>query len=71
MAGSGRRIAVRKIVSEVLRPGYMLQASGSTLGSAMMWTPLVMVRAGARFAQTFLALARLLRTEKRMSGAIT
>jgi hypothetical protein len=38
MAGSGRRIAVRKIVSEVLRPGYMLQASGSTLGSAMMWT---------------------------------
>jgi len=35
MAGSGRRIPIRKILSEVLRLGYMLQASGSILSLAM------------------------------------
>jgi hypothetical protein len=47
MAGTGQRIAIRKILPEVLRSGYMLQASGSTLASAMAWAfrfnPLVMV----------------------------
>jgi hypothetical protein len=55
MAGSGQRIAIRKIVSEVLRSGYMLQASGSTLGSAMIWTPLVMARAGREFSNCLAA----------------
>jgi len=38
---------------EFVTTNFLPQARGSTLGLAMTWCPLVMVRAGARFLQHF------------------